>query len=75
MRLLGEVHGLKVTEDCVRDDISDHLDYVAKRMRIGRQAAKVYVTDEAIAQMADRIAFEVFHRSEPNGPPSLRVVK
>lgn len=75
VRLLSEVHGLTVTEDCVREDISDHLDYVAKRMRIGRQSAKAYVTDDAIAAMADRIAFEVFHQTNPDGgEPHLRAV-
>ncbi|AGB27246.1 hypothetical protein Mycsm_07150 (plasmid) [Mycobacterium sp. JS623] len=52
-------HHLPMTdglEDAVRHDISDHLDFVARMMRIGRQAAKVYVTDEVIGELADRIA-------------------
>lgn len=76
VRLLSEVHGLDVTDDVARDDISDHLDYVAKMMRIGRQAAKAYVTDETIAMMADRIAYEFFHQSNPDGgEPPLHIVE
>ncbi|MDZ4266661.1 MAG: hypothetical protein U1D00_13375 [Mycobacterium sp.] len=43
-------------EEAVRQDISDHLDFVADMMRIGRQAAKVYVTDDMIGDLAERIA-------------------
>ena len=39
-----------------RKDISDHLDRVATLMWISRQAAKFYVTDDVIGDMADRIA-------------------
>ena len=39
-----------------RQDISDHLDRVATLMWISRQAAKFYVTDDVIGDMADRIA-------------------
>ena len=57
--LLADRHGLTVSHDVARQDISDDLDHVARLMRIGRQAAKVYVTDDAISTMADRIAAAV----------------
>ncbi|MEX3649618.1 hypothetical protein ABFW11_29355, partial [Mycolicibacterium porcinum] len=63
--------------DAVRADISDHLDQLAALMRIGRQAAKRYVTDEAIAKMAQRIA-TAYRRASAKGnesPPALRVVE
>ncbi len=55
VRLLDERHGLQIDEDCARDDISDHVDLVSERMRIGRQAAKVHVTDEVIEDLAARV--------------------
>ena len=57
--LLTDRHRLPMTdglEEAVRQDISDHLDFVADMMRIGRQAAKVYVTDDMIGDLAERIA-------------------
>jgi hypothetical protein len=42
-------------EATAREVISDHLDTTARLMRIGRQAAKFYVTDEVINTIADRI--------------------
>ncbi|OBG17939.1 MULTISPECIES: hypothetical protein [Mycobacterium avium complex (MAC)] len=57
--LLADRHGLTVSEDTARQDISDDLDHVARLARIGRQAAKVYITDETISKMADRIAAAV----------------
>ncbi|MEX3645308.1 hypothetical protein [Mycolicibacterium porcinum] len=54
--LLRDRHGLELTEDTARQDISERLDHVATLMRIGRQAARRYVTDEVIADHADRIA-------------------
>ncbi len=56
---LSDRHQLPMTdglESAVRQDISDHLDFVARMMRIGRQAAKIYVTDDVIGELADRIA-------------------
>lgn len=64
--LLADRHGLTVSEDTARQDISDDLDHVARLMRIGRQAAKVYITDDAITKMADRIAAAV---AELQGAP------
>ncbi len=57
--LLADRHGLTVSEDVARQDISDDVDHVARLMRIGRQAAKVYLTDDTISTMADRIAAAV----------------
>jgi hypothetical protein len=42
---LGE-YELTLPEDLARQFISDHLDSVAEPMRIGRQAARYYVTEE-----------------------------
>lgn len=75
VRLLAE-RGYEVSEDIAREDISDHLDLVAERMRIGRQAAKVYVTDETIEGMAERIAryVEQQRAKQVLNPRHLRVV-
>jgi hypothetical protein len=43
-------------EDTARQLISDHLDGVAARMRIDRQAARFYVTDEVIQKIANELA-------------------
>ncbi|MCV7023621.1 hypothetical protein H7I77_09705 [Mycolicibacterium novocastrense] len=59
VRLLQQRYGLVVDEGTARQDISDHVDHVATVMRVGRQAAKFYVTDEVIEAMAQRIAEEV----------------
>ena len=48
-----------MSEAAARDDVSNHVDYVARMMRIGRQAAKRYVTDDVIRKMADRTAQEL----------------
>ncbi|WP_342314645.1 hypothetical protein LIX17_25705 (plasmid) [Mycobacterium avium subsp. hominissuis] len=67
--LLAERHGLTVSLDIARQDISDDLDHVARLMRIGRQAAKVYITDDTISAMADRIAAAVAeHRATASAP-------
>jgi hypothetical protein len=79
VQLLDELHGLSVSEDTAREDVSNHVDYVAKMMRIGRQAAKFYVTDDVIRKMADRIAREVSRRQakqvlSPRAGRHLRIV-
>lgn len=63
VRLLADRHGLTLSHDVARQDISDDLDHVARLMRIGRQAAKVYVTDDVISGLADRIAAGVAEAS------------
>jgi hypothetical protein len=79
VRLLDEIHGLSVSEDAAREDVSNHVDYVAAMMRIGRQAAKAYVTDDVIRKMADRTAREVSKRRakqalSPRSVGHLRIV-
>lgn len=76
VRLLQERYGLQITESIARETISDQVDLVADLMRIGRQAAKVYVTDDKISDMADKIAATVqAHLAEQGGRPNLRVVE
>ncbi len=75
VRLLRERHGLQLSEDTAREDISNHVDLVAELMRVGRQAAKAYVTDDVISQMVDRIAAAVQQHLEQGGRPNLRVVE
>lgn len=75
IRLLQERHGLQLTESAARDTISDHVDQVAEVMRIGRQSAKPYVTDEVIGNMADRIAAAVREHVAASGRPNLRIVE
>lgn len=79
VRLLDELHGLSVSEAAARDDVSNHVDHVAKMMRVGRQAAKFYVTDDVIRKMADRIAREVSRQQtkqalSPRSGSHLRIV-
>lgn len=79
VRLLDELHGLSVSEDEAREDVSNHVDYVAEMMRIGRRTAKRYVTDDVIRKMADRIAREVGRRQakrvlDPRPGSHLRIV-
>lgn len=59
VRLLEERYGLAITEEVAREDISNHVDRVASMMRIGRQAAKYYVTDDVIEGFAAHIAAAV----------------
>ncbi|WP_457060310.1 hypothetical protein [Mycobacteroides abscessus] len=49
-------HGLDIPEDRARERISGQVDFTAERMRIGRQAAKYYVTKELVEEMADKAA-------------------
>ena len=53
-------------EDMAREVISEHSDTTARLMRIGRQAAKFYVTDEVISTMADQILGIDKAQGEPN---------
>jgi hypothetical protein len=59
-------HGMTLPENLARELISDHLDTTARLMRIGRQAAKFYVTDEVISTIADQILGIDKAQSEPN---------
>jgi hypothetical protein len=51
---LGE-HEMTLPEDVARQAISDRLDEVAARMGVGRRAARNYVTDDVIADLAAEI--------------------
>ncbi|WP_234791763.1 hypothetical protein [Mycolicibacterium conceptionense] len=75
VRLLRERHGLQLSEATAREDISNHVDLVAELMRVGRQSAKAYVTDDVISQMVDRIAAAVQEHLKQGGRPNLRVVE
>ena len=66
--LLADRHGLTLSHDVARQDMSDDLDHVARLMRIGRQAAKGYVTDDAFSTMADRIAAAEHQTALANDP-------
>jgi hypothetical protein len=73
VRLLEERFDLQLGEQAARDTISDHVDRVAEAMRIGRQAAKVYVTEDAVSKIADQIGHEVRRLLSEEGR-HLRVV-
>jgi hypothetical protein len=64
VRLLDQRHGHTITEDTAREDISHQVDLMAERMRIGRQAAKYYLTEEYIAGFADHIAALIDRHNE-----------
>ncbi|SLJ39412.1 Uncharacterised protein [Mycobacteroides abscessus subsp. abscessus] len=79
VQYLADSYGLTVSEDVAREDVSSHLDLIAERMRIGRQAAKYYVTDDAIRGLADHIAKCVDEALQQEAPeehqrPPLRLV-
>jgi hypothetical protein len=59
VRFLEERYGLAITDDVAREDIANHVDRVASMMRIGRQAAKYYVTDDVIEGFAAHIVAAV----------------
>jgi hypothetical protein len=75
VRLLQERYGLQISEAVARETISEHVDHVAKLMRIGRRAAKFYVTDDVISGMTDRIAALVHDSRDSGERPNLRIVK
>ncbi|OIN80846.1 hypothetical protein BMG05_10960 [Mycobacterium malmoense] len=77
VRILAEKHGMQLVDGgfaAMREEVSEHLDFVAERMRIGRQAAKMYVTNDVIDQMAYRLATEVRQR-QVKGRDHLWVVE
>jgi hypothetical protein len=57
---------MTLPEEAARQVISDHLDATATLMRIGRQAAKFYVTDEVIRKIADQLLGIDSGQGEPN---------
>ncbi|MBE5453532.1 hypothetical protein E3G52_000396 [Mycobacteroides abscessus] len=79
VKYLDDLHGLQISEETARHDVSCHVDFVAERMRIQRRAAKNYVTDSVIRGLADHIAQGVAdalrEQSEETQRPVLRVVE
>lgn len=67
VRYLAEQHGLNITEDVAREDISQQVDFTAERMRIGRQAAKYYVTEDLVRGLGDHIA-EAVRQAQAQDP-------
>lgn len=56
VKYLADQHGIRITEDIAREDISTQVDRVAERMRIQRQSAKYYVTEDYLIKLGDHIA-------------------
>lgn len=65
---------MTLPDDVVRELISDHLDTTARLMRIGRQAAKFYVTDDVIGKIADQI-LGIDHAKADDGVVSLAAAR
>lgn len=74
VRYLTEQHGICITEDIAREDISTQVDRVAERMRIGRQAAKYYVTEDYLRKFGDHIAYAIREAQAADPRRGLRVV-
>lgn len=74
VKYLAEQHGICVAEDIAREDISTQVDGVAKRMRIGRQAAKYYVTEDYLRKFGDHIARVIREAQAADPRRGLRVV-
>nr|WP_078345143.1 hypothetical protein [Mycobacteroides chelonae] len=60
------IHGLETPENRARERISNQVDFTAERMRIGRQAAKYYVTQDLVEKMADTTA-RAFRKAQARG--------
>lgn len=74
VKYLAEQHGICVAEDIAREDISTQVDRVAERMRIGRQAAKYYVTEDYLRKFGDHIAYAIREAQAADPRRGLRVV-
>ncbi|WP_079624769.1 hypothetical protein [Mycobacteroides abscessus] len=74
VRYLADEHGIRVGEDIAREDISTQVDGVAKRMRIGRQAAKYYVTEDYLRKFGDHIARVIREAQAADPRRGLRAV-
>ena len=68
--------GHEVSEDTAREDISTQLGLMADRMRVGRQAARAYITDDYVEKLADHIAriVDQHHTKTVLNPRHLRAV-
>lgn len=75
VRLLDQRHGHNITEDTAREDISHQVDLIAEWMRIGRQAAKYYVTEEYISGFADHIAAVIDRHNQAIGVRQTHMLK
>lgn len=62
-------------EDVACQLISDHLDGVAASMRIGRHAARFYVTDDVIQKIADNLVGASPSGSDDRNIVSLAVLR
>jgi hypothetical protein len=67
--------GFTLPEDAARQLISDHLDGVGARMRIGRRAARFYVTDEVIQKIADKLVAALPSDSDDRNVISLAAIR
>ncbi|CPS21847.1 Uncharacterised protein [Mycobacteroides abscessus] len=74
VKYLADEHGIRVGEDIAREDISTQVDSVAKRMRIGRQAAKCYVTEDYLRKFGDHIARVIREAQAADPRRGLRAV-
>ncbi|RIR08314.1 Uncharacterised protein [Mycobacteroides abscessus subsp. abscessus] len=74
VKYLADQHGICVTEDIAREDISTQVDRVAERMRIGRQSAKYYVTEDYLIKLGDHIASAIREAQAADPRRGLRVV-
>lgn len=75
VRYLADQHGIRITEDVAREDISTQVDRVAERMRIGRQAAKYYVTEDYLRKFGDHIAKAIREAQAADPRRGLRAVR
>nr|WP_079614800.1 hypothetical protein [Mycobacteroides abscessus] len=74
VKYLADEHGIRVGEDIAREDISTQVDRVGERMRIGRQAAKYYVTEDYLRKLGDHIANAIREAQAADPRRGLRVV-
>lgn len=74
VKYLADQHGIGITEDIAREDISTQVDRVAERMRIGRQAAKYYVTEDYLCKFGDFVANAIREAQAVDPRRGLRAV-
>ncbi|RIT32147.1 hypothetical protein D2E76_24215 [Mycobacteroides abscessus] len=74
VKYLADQHGIGITEDIAREDISTQVDRVAERMRIGRQAAKYYITEDYLRKFGDFVANAIREAQAADPRRGLRAV-
>lgn len=74
VKYLADQHGIGITEAIAREDISTQVDRVAERMRIGRQAAKYYVTEDYLRKFGDFVANAIREAQAADPRRGLRAV-